>query len=147
MSKIRNKDSAIRIVAQALKDANEIKTKQFQGKSQIVYKPYQKAGEYDLLFTLTRPITQPGYATKTLRIIIDPIKINQDNILIANLVALVKDYSTEALQDPFIKESNPLNPQQIVYLLTVGGTMNQQMTIKCKIEANAEVNFTIEELN
>lgn len=157
---MRGNDNYVRMLRDALTAIDELKTVQPVGTNQIVAKPFAKPGAYDLQFTPTAPFQGAGSTFKVMRVSVVPLNMPGGNILISDIVADVRklngmrisqwNYNTNSFDYSlryFIEKVNPIDAAQNTYILAVIAPTNTAMRLKLHIVANADVTFTLEELN
>lgn len=157
---MRGVDDMVRMLRNVLTAIDELKTAQPVGTNQIVAKPFAKPGAYDLQFTPTVPFQSAGSTFKVMRINVIPQNMPAGNILISDVVADLRklngdrvsqwNFSTNQFDYSlryFVEKVNPANAEQNTYVIGVIAPTNTTMRLKLHVVANADVTFTIEELN
>ena len=150
----------VRMLRNVLTAIDELKTTQPVGTNQIVAKPFAKPGAYDLQFTPTVPFQIVGSTFKNIRINVIPQNMPAGNILISDVVADVRklngervsqwNFNTNTLDSSllyFVEKVNAANADQNTYILAVIAPTSTPLRLKVHVVANADVTFTLEEMN
>lgn len=152
---MRGQNDIVRMMRDMLLDLDEMKNTQPVGTNQIVVKKFAKSGAYDTQYTITAPFQSVGSSFKLLRITVTPTKLTPNNILLSEVVPELRYTNGNRVSNwggptstsyGISKITDPNDLTKNTYLLFIVAPTNTIMRLKTYVIANAEVNFTVEDM-
>ena len=152
---MRGQNDIVRMMRDILLDLDEMKNTQPVGTNQIVVKKFAKGGAYDAQYTITAPFQSVGSSFKLLRITVTPTKLTPNNILLSEVIPELRYTNGNRVSNwggssstsyGISKITDPNDLTKNTYLLFIVAPTNTIMRLKTYVIANAEVNFTVEDM-